>query len=80
MGDSEDSTEEQIEVETIGSLPEEQIKELEWPRCKRCKRYTFKHDSGQWQKCKMSILSEDELRDHDKRIMELRMKKKAKNY
>lgn len=73
---SEVDESEELEYQTLKSLSMDQIHQLEWPRCKVCRRYTFGHDKGRGQNCRMTILSQEELDEHDKNIMELRKKKK----
>ena len=67
---------EQQEVNSLMGLVDEQISQIEWPRCTKCKRHMYGHDPRRGQGCKMSILTNDELKDHDKLIMEMRLKKK----
>ena len=64
------------EVNTIMGLEEDQISQTDWPRCTKCKRYMFGHDGRRGQNCRLSVLSPDELKEDDDRIMEMRIKKK----
>ena len=70
---SHEDEEEQLELQTIKSLNLDQIQQMMWPRCIICRRYTFGHDQGRGQNCRMIILSKEQLDKHDEEIPNLGM-------
>ena len=83
-GDDEIVVDGPVQIEDLGSdLQEEdelaQTEESRWKRCKTCKRQTFMHDAGRGDNCKMKLLSEDELKEHDELILSERMKRNGEN-
>ena len=69
-----ESDSEYSDLEEMSGKSEEEIRnKTDYPRCKRCKRFMLGHDKGTGGRCKMPIIEQEELSQHDKMITEIRI-------